>query len=393
MKRGGQTVKVGSVSLPVYPYGDAWRFAWKDERGEWRYVTRKDKKTLLELAREKARKIHNGTASTDFTPDQISLLRRVLELGITHAELDKIEREKGRVELPLSTAVDEFLAVKTANKGRSGKNVKSLRSCLNGMRALLGEMVMREVHVSDLDRWLASYGDVSPRRKKNLRSGAVTFFRWARDRGYVADDRKTAACKLERGIVPKKVPATWAPQEMKHLLANCPEPYIPWLVCAGFEGVRHEELIMDSESTKSPLDWSDFHWSRDIIIVRPETAKTGDRRVIPILPVTRAWLYDRRKESGPVCPQASPHRSPDRKSPTLTKRLGEGVGGWRVNALRHSFISYRAAEAGLAQAAMEAGNSEAEAKRSYNDAKGRDEAALWFALIPSEVFGTDFVSR
>jgi hypothetical protein len=33
---------------------------------------------------------------------------------------------------------------------------------------------------------------------------------------------------------------------------------------------------------------------------------------------------------------------------------------------------------------MEAGNSEAEARRSYNDAKGKDEALDWFAN-PSEI--------
>jgi hypothetical protein len=34
---------------------------------------------------------------------------------------------------------------------------------------------------------------------------------------------------------------------------------------------------------------------------------------------------------------------------------------------------------------MEAGNSESEAKKSYNDAKGKDEAADWFSPIPARV--------
>ena len=60
------------------------------------------------------------------------------------------------------------------------------------------------------------------------------------------------------------------------------------------------------------------------------------------------------------------------------------MGGWRRNALRHSFISYRAAQTGLSQTAMEAGNSESEARRSYNDAKGKDEADAWFAVVPGK---------
>jgi len=64
---------------------------------------------------------------------------------------------------------------------------------------------------------------------------------------------------------------------------------------------------------------------------------------------------------------------------TETKRLGTLIGGWQQNALRHSFISNRAALVGLGKAAMEAGNSESEAKRSYNDAKTEKDAKEYFA--------------
>lgn len=38
--------------------------------------------------------------------------------------------------------------------------------------------------------------------------------------------------------------------------------------------------------------------------------------------------------------------------------------------------------AGVAQTAMEAGNSESEARKSYNDAKSEAEAEEWFSLKP-----------
>jgi hypothetical protein len=63
----------------------------------------------------------------------------------------------------------------------------------------------------------------------------------------------------------------------------------------------------------------------------------------------------------------------------VNKRLGKVIGGWQRNALRHSFISYRAAQVGLGKAALEAGNSETEARRSYNDSKTEAEAGEWFA--------------
>ena len=63
------------------------------------------------------------------------------------------------------------------------------------------------------------------------------------------------------------------------------------------------------------------------------------------------------------------------------------VGGWKRNALRHSFISYRAAVpgVGIGQAAAEAGNSESQARKDYQDAKGADEAEEWFAMTREAV--------
>ena len=65
-----------------------------------------------------------------------------------------------------------------------------------------------------------------------------------------------------------------------------------------------------------------------------------------------------------------------------TTRLGNLIGGWKRNALRHSFLSYRSALVGISQTAMEAGNSESEARRSYVDAQGKDMAEAWFAVMP-----------
>ena len=108
---------------------------------------------------------------------------------------------------------------------------------------------------------------------------------------------------------------------------------------------------------------------------------------MPICDALRAWIKPIAKASGPVnelCPPNRRGRAGEGlgKCEAETVRLGGLIGGWKSNALRHSFISYRAAIVGLAQTAMEAGNSEGQAKRSYNDAKGLDEASAWFGVLP-----------
>lgn len=378
-------IKVGSVSLPLHQHAKGWRFTYKDRLGRWKYVTHRRKDKAIEEAREKARELHNGSVEIGaLPPDRAELVRRFLELDITHAELDAWLESRKRQAISVPAAVAEFLEAKKLNRGLSFRNVRTLSGDLNNLSDHLGDANMASVTVSALEGWLATYNGVSPRRRKNLRGSSVTFFRWARKRGYLPD-ATTAAEKLDSPIVSRKIPETWSADEMTNFLRACTREYLPWLVLAGFAGVRQEELIIDPRSTKSPLDWSDFHWGRKIIIVRPETSKVGERRIVPILPVVRAWLYRMRKKAGPVCPSDPPYKARDAKRPSLTSILGESVGGWRNNALRHSFISYRAAVVGLAQTAMEAGNSEAEARRSYNAAKGKDEAAEWFGLVPKKV--------
>jgi integrase len=383
--RKATKIRKGSVSLPLYQHPKGWRFSYKDVNGKWRYVTRRDREKALLLGSAKAIEISNGTADlAKLSPDTAHLIRRVLMLGITHADLDTWQAEKQRPALDLSKAVEEFLEVKKANRGRSTRNIHGLSGDLHKLAKQCGKLSLRAVSVTDLELWLASYDAkkaISPRRRKNLRSSAVTFFRWCRKRGYLPDVT-TAAEKLESPSIGRKVPATWTPEEMRVMLDACPAEYLSWLVLAGFAGIRQEELIVDPSSDKSPLDWSDFHWPRKVIIIRPETAKTGDRRVVPILPIVRAWLLDASQKEGRVCPIDPPYKARDASRPSVLAGFAELVGPWRRNALRHSFISYRAAQVGLAQTAMEAGNSEGEARRSYNDAKGKDEAKQWFALMP-----------
>lgn len=100
---------------------------------------------------------------------------------------------------------------------------------------------------------------------------------------------------------------------------------------------------------------------------------------MPILPALAHWLKPHAKEKGRIVPDRAPHKI-GKTFTSITAQLGELVGGWKPNALRHSFISYRAAIVGLGQTAMEAGNSESEARRSYNDAKTQAEAEDWFAF-------------
>jgi hypothetical protein len=60
-------------------------------------------------------------------------------------------------------------------------------------------------------------------------------------------------------------------------------------------------------------------------------------------------------------------------------------GGWRQNALRHSFISYRVALTGdVARTALEAGNAAKMIFRHYREVVEAQTAEAWFAITPPE---------
>ena len=60
-------------------------------------------------------------------------------------------------------------------------------------------------------------------------------------------------------------------------------------------------------------------------------------------------------------------------------------GGWRQNALRHSFISYRVALTGdVARTALEAGNSPKMIFRHYREIVDEEAAKAWFAITPPD---------
>lgn len=376
MKPGSIVVKYRTVSITVFPWSPRpGREYWKFRHGK-KHVVR----STIEKARQEAKRIaeetYLGSARLGMLSDaQTRAIRRMLAVDPKLAMIDEFLVWHAK-RIPVKSckeAVAEFLAAKKANAGSSPHNVENLTRHL----AVLPDMDLHLITPADLPALTGA-----PRTRKNRRGAWVTFFLWCSEMGYLPYGEKTAPQRLEKPNVVRKIPSTWEREELETLFAHVSPEYVGWLACAAFAGIRTEELCPAATSGKVPLDWSDFKWARKIIIIRPETDKNGQRRVVPILPALRDLLWPIKQTFGRVGPILPPHTPRRGGEDSETTRLGKLVGGWRRNALRHSFISYRAAMVGLAQTAMEAGNSESEAKKSYNDAKAKDEARAWFATVP-----------
>lgn len=367
-------VKYKTVSLTVFP--------WRHPSGHdyWRFKS--DGKTVTcstaEKARDKAKKVCEQTflgqhRIPELSPEQSARFRRLLDADPSLALVDDFLAWRSRrcASKPIAEAREEFLAVKRANEGRSKHNVRTLSVILSRLPDGPIDLVTH--------RELESMLHGAPRTRLNTLRAWNTFFSWCRKSGYLPKGEDTAPEMIETPIIRRLIPATYTPEELAILFQNVRTEYFPWLALAAWAGLRTEEITPDLDSEKDGVRWEDFAWEKGILVIRPEVAKTGHKRVVPIC-VALARELRPIASTGRCVPFPAPHRITFESRLSETSRLGEFIGGWKRNALRHSFISYRAAQVGIAQAAMEAGNSESEAKKSYNDAKSKDEAKRWFSV-------------
>ena len=98
---------------------------------------------------------------------------------------------------------------------------------------------------------------------------------------------------------------------------------------------------------------------------------------MPLLPNLRSWLEPYRERTGLVCHLPN--------TAVRLNYLGDKAGfGWRQNALRHSFASYRLAQVqDAAKVALEMGNSPEKLFRHYRELVMPTAAEQWFSIHPT----------
>lgn len=368
-------VKYKSVSITLHPYRhSSGREYWRFKDGS-KTVSRSTLEEAKRAALKHAQTLYRGALDlTTLTPEQSRAVRRMIEADPECKLVDEflLWAERKAPRKPAREAVQEFLAAKRGAKGASPLNVRTLAHHLKK----IPDMVLADIGPGDLPPLTGA-----PRTRRNVLAAWITFFSWCRDREWLPYGEKTAPERIDRPIVARKVPVTYTPAELRILLENVRPDYLPWAALGSLAGIRTEEVIPQQGSDKSPLAWEDIDFRRRIITVRPETSKIGQRRVIPICPALAAWLRPI-ASTGPIGPRLYPSKPLNATTLAETTRLGKLIGGWKRNALRHSYLSYRVALVGVGLAAAEAGNSESETRRSYNDAKSKAEARRWFGVLP-----------
>jgi len=273
---------------------------------------------------------------------------------------------RGITRKPVSEAVDEMIAAKTA-KGVSDVYLADLRYRLGTFREVF-HCDVSALTPDDVTGFFQALR-LSPRSHNNFLRMLRTFFTFAQKHGWLSKEADLLA-RVEKRSEKRAPVAVFTPSELATLLENASAEATPCLALSAFAGLRVEEILR--------LDWDDIERRPGFIEVAAHKAKTATRRIVPIFGNLLSWLAIAPRNGTRVWPH-----SKDRFFKAIRNTARTAKIKWKQNALRHSFISYRLAEIqDVNRVALEAGNSPQMIFRHYRELATPEQARTWFSIAP-----------
>lgn len=172
----------------------------------------------------------------------------------------------------LAEVAQEMLDAKK-KRGKTMVYLRGLRRCLEPACDVLTGPIS-QIQSKDIDDYLLDL-DFGSRTIKNVRSALVSTFAFAKSRGYLPDDRETAASRSEPIEVKASGPVEiFTPKEMETLMTVADSDTLSILAQGGFAGLRTAEI--------GRLEWKDVNLEQAIITISADNSKTASRRVVPV---------------------------------------------------------------------------------------------------------------
>jgi hypothetical protein len=310
-------IKQGSVTVRIYrtPEGARDRFTveWR-EGGARKRVTRVDLAEARALAKETAARLDNGKGaglilsgakrdaylhvSKKLNKAGLDLVLAVDEfleakkVGVPLLPAAKFYHEAHSSKLPDKTVFEVVVGFLQAKKA-DGRSLRYLQDCKARLERFSRDfrVNLKDVRTPDLDAWLRAL-KLSPRSRNNFRTVISSLFSFAKASGYLAKDRPTEAeattlAKQDDGDI-----VIFTPVEFSRLLNAADAHVLPFLIFGGMAGLRSAEILR--------LKWENVNWPEGIIEIQGKVAKTGARRLAPLLPAAIAWLKPYTGARGPV---------------------------------------------------------------------------------------------
>lgn len=298
-------------------------------------------------------------------------LERSLSFYVDHALAHYRELDKSMV---LAAAVTDYVAGKTREQERTLISVSQLRSItgeLETFKAQFPEGVVSQFTPEVLTPYFER-GKPSLKTYHNRRGIISTFFKFARRKGWIQSNpvKRTPHYRLayRRGSA-KTMTAEQAEQLMAFMETYKDGTLVPYFALCLFAGVRP----CFREGEMSRLRPESVNLDTGVVHIEPEVSKVRMKRLVTIQPNLAAWLraYPVKRYAIVLPNMANLHHFVFRKF-----ELSHDI-------LRHTFISMFVGKfRSIAEAALQAGNSEEIIRRHYLDLKSTAEAERFFAIAP-----------
>ena len=196
-----------------------------------------------------------------------------------------------------------------------------------------------DITTKEIDEWLRGL-KTSLVTRNNFRRLIITFFNFARRRGYLPRDRETEAKWVERPKLVSGPISIFTAHELIELLDVADGQPRLAIALGAFTGIRSSEMLR--------LKWENFLWEEGVIELGTDQTKTASRRLVPILPTLAKWIDPFRQREGRVLNYSLPVCLAEAFA-TVAEYATEERGAnatplvWKKNGLRHSYASYRLA--------------------------------------------------
>ena len=311
--------------------------------------------------------LSTGLEIGELRPDErraLSLWRQA-ETELPLRPLDELIREElTRVRsVEGSSTIDSAIETLLERRRTENRKARTLADLEVRLRAVAihfgGSTILATVTVNQVDEWLSSL-NLSAQSVLNYRRVAHSLWAEGVRQGWCQSNPVSRAMKPNK---PQREIGILVVADGRRLLAAADEEFEPCLLLQGWCGLRRSEVVDE-------LEWSaitDTH-------VRIADGKTG-RRLVPLQPGVAKSLQRLRRQ-GSLWTHTEQYYSA-----CLGKLCSSLSIDLPRNALRHSFCTYRLAQAqNLAQTALEAGNSPEVIREHYAELVTQDEGQRWFAL-------------
>jgi integrase len=293
-------------------------------------------------------------------------------------------------------------------EGLSLRYLQQFEIMLRKFSDRFGSRPLGSVKEHEIERWITEQHKrgndgkgLAPTTRNNLLTYVVAFYSWCVEAGLTAlhPAKRIKYLRLRRhDDDDSHIGRLLTPDQLKLILAECPDDFLPTLSLLAFSGVRVAEMAR--------LRWRHLKNDSTSLYLNRGITKTDVGRTTPIPEAVAKYLENHRPEGGEGQFIFKARKSDDdlnlsaddeatrdvyriwylNKRLNLLKKKVRTYFPWPNNAMRASVLSYRAQVTGSTdRTAEEMGNSKTILKRAYQELTTLADATEWFATDPAYV--------